>query len=344
MIQLKPSTKTNIGLLLLTTVGLVLPIFGSFIGTYCWYQYRARSYVEYKGTAVGDSGSIQIGLVSRSQLSEFASKHNLSEDTVSVAGSYIYWSLSSGLADSAIKEFEEITGYGSTRIAVTSSGEFNDGDNLSLVSAPSYLKNNVSTPASTCEYSYLPLALRYEGGSYNYFLKSCDLSCAGAIKESVRIGFSNPYDSSNNIIFNPSSLENGKDAVGGILNMDYSNDDMFDFVSGQNYEFIYGKVYDLTYSGETYTGEKKVDPKDVNCFVSNHQKGLLIPNYTPAYSTYYGRNGLMGKKTLTSTDSKTKIALLNATIYVEGWDLKCLDGPVDYEYSLSLEFTYGAKR
>jgi len=321
-------------------VGLIISIFGSFVGTYCWYENnKAKAYVTYGGTAIGDSESIQVGLASENKLNGFAEKYGLIEDHTTIDTKYIYWSSDSQLRSSVVKEFETLIGHASNEMIPVTSGSYDEGDELVLKSAPSYLNRNLNNIAGKSCYSYIPLAFRGGQGVFNYYVNKSELRAENNVKEAVRICFENPNIANSRFIYNPSNAANGETTVGGLLNLDAFTDDLYDYPLGTDEEYIYGEFSNLSYSGEKYTGQKEVKPEDVTTFRSNHQANLYIPTFTPKTAVYKGSGSVLGQKVLTYTDSTTNVALLNMTVYIEGWDHAIVDQNLLSEYDLLLSFT-----
>ena len=80
--------------MLVTAVLFNVSLAAIVCGTFAWYSYAARVGLEkqYHGTTVGDTGSLQAGLVSDIQLDNYL-EFDLAEDARTLAdeGKYIYW-------------------------------------------------------------------------------------------------------------------------------------------------------------------------------------------------------------------------------------------------------------
>lgn len=318
---------------------LLICVFGSTIGTYCWFTFTAKANATYSGTAVSQTDEIVIGLSSDVELPGFADAHNLFEDKTSVTGKYIYWAQENrALTADAISDYETRFGYASNQMPATSSGEYNLGEELSLKTAPIYMTDTEFTKAKKNEYSHMQFAFKTKNKDINIFLKKGDVKCEKDVKKALRIYFQNPLDPTNAVILNPTATAKGTTDVGGILNLNTIMDNYFDYVSGTSFEHIYGQYYDLEYSGATYPKETPIPKEEITCFNSNHLEGLLVPTFTPAKAQYLSNADIVGKHCLTSSDPMNKIALLDTTIYIEGWDHSCIDSAISYMYDLSLEF------
>lgn len=337
MSQKHKTTRTALlAPILLTSV---MSIFGVGIGTFCWYEYQSHANATYNGTAVNGDGKIDIGLISPRQLNGFAAKHHLSEDTSSLPGKFIYWTYEGESFDSnAILDYADKLGYASNRISATSSSKYQDGDVFHVYGAPTYMADSEFSYARASTYTHIALAFKTTTKS-GITLKSSDVNCENSLKEAVRIHFQQGNDASSGFIYNPSSLEDGQDAVGGILNLNQASDRFYDFDPSQGKEHIYGQCASVTYDGSRYQAEEPIDEKDINCFVSNHMQGLYVPTITPEYANYHGNSSVIGSKILTVCEPN-RIGQLETDIYVEGWDKACVEQNISGKYNLKLEFTY----
>lgn len=325
---------------------LVISVFGSAIGSYCWYEYTARANATYSGTAAGTTDKLSIGLISENKLENFDIQHSLKEDSTSLPGSYIYWAIQEqSLGSNAILDYETRRGYASNQMLATSSLSNNTGDAISLHQAPTYLTHSDRSLAAKSAYSNIRFAFKVPTSQvgFNINIRNSTIKCDCDVKEGVRIHFSNPTSETSSFIFNPSSQNDGATNVGGLLNLNTKVDDLYDYEIGTDREYIYGEVENVTYSGEKYTGQKEVDPADITTFKSNHKAGYLIPTITPKKATYLGTQSVFGRQPITSTDPITGIAEANATIYLEGWDHSVIDKNIGYSYDLKLEFSYSAR-
>lgn len=334
--------KTNRNWILFATlyVSVIVCIFGSIFGTYAWYQYSSRAGVTYSGTAIGDSDGMQIGLISDRQLAGFATSFDLTEDSSSLSGKYIYWVMGDGISSNVIDEFESRLGYASVNIGPSSSGSYTTGDNFSLKAAPIKLQRNEFNPAEKNRYSYIPLAFKV-GLNANIYLQDSSIECEGNIEKAARISFVNPNDKASNYIYNPSSSIDGQLPVGGILNLDANTDAYYDFEG--NKEHIYGEVESFTYNTTPYDGSIEVGEDDVTTFTANHHAGVYGVNYVPKTAEYFGKESVIGLKPITYTNASTGIAEVDMTVYLEGWDPSCINAELENSYSLNLEFTFGAR-
>lgn len=337
--------KTNRNWILFATlyVSVIVCIFGSIFGTYAWYQYSSRAGVSYSGTAIGDSDGMQIGLISDRHLASFAASDQITEDTSSISGKYVYWVKGDGVNSDIINQFEEELGYAGSEIGPSSSGSYVTGDDFSLKTAPIMLEKTEFNPADKNRYSFIPMAIR-TGANSNIYLQSSSIECddeEGQIEKAVRVSFVNPLDSSTNYIYNPSSLFDGHTAVGGILNLNAESDIYYDFEG--NKEHIYGEVESYTYNDSPYDGTLDVLDEYVTTFTANHHKGVYGVSYVPKTAEYFGSDSVLGQKPITYTGSNGGIAQVYMTVYLEGWDESCINAEIENSYSLNLEFTFGPR-
>lgn len=317
----------------------VMSIFGVGIGTYCWFEYQSRTKVTYCGTAVSANGSLDIGLIANQRLINFDQKHHLFEDKTSLPGKYIYWTYEGeSLSSNTILDYASNLGYASNKITATSSGKYQDGGVFNLKKAPAYMQNVETQHARPDTYTHLSVAMRSHS-SAQIFLKNCSINCENNVREAVRIHFQDGTKIQTSFIYNPTSLEDGSEAVGGILNLNQFNDRFYDYDPAQQREHIYGECQNVTYDGSKYTKEDPIDPKLINSFVSNHQEGLFIPTITPEYCYYHGSHSVNNVKTLLTLSSE-QIGQLEMDIYLEGWNHTCVEQSISSQYSLNLEFSY----
>jgi len=317
----------------------IIAVFGIGVGTYCWFEYQNRANVTYYGTAVGGEGKMDIGLVSSKRLDGFATTYDMIEDSVSLPDNYIYWTRDNAtMTSEAILDYAQRLGHASNAMTATSSGAYEAGGTFELKRAPELLASAEFLPARLDTYTKIRLAFRTDAHTA-IFLKGSHVECENDVREAVRVYFNEP-DSTGGFIYNPSSIDEGATAVGGILNLDTMSNEYFDYQPAYEYEHIYGEVESVTYDGSKYTQESPIPSGQRNCFVSNHKAGLLIPKITPKYANYLGSYSTLGSKVLTSTKDLGTISYLDATIYLEGWDHTCVEQAISSHYSLNLEFTF----
>ena len=173
--------------------------------------------------------------------------------------------------------------------------------------------------------------------SGDIILSNIELDSLGDIKNSIRIHFQNE---SSNFIFNPSKLEDGKDTVGGLL--DLNKDGLYDYNTFTNKEIVYGETETIKYKNSVTTDGIDVGEYDGNSFTSSHKNGVysLDENETKfKTSSYLGFDSVVSnKKVVSSIDNATSIASLSLDIYLEGWDLSFIDKEMNHLFSLNLEF------
>ena len=330
---------------ILTTVVAVLFI-ASIEATYAWYQYNSAVTARYNGTSIGSTMLFDIGVRS-SVVLEDASKYNMKQDETYKD---IYWT-SSEISSDTLTYYSKSNGYATDYLNAASSGWY-DKDHLDfkLLNPPTYLSNNYDSfgniiPAIKRNYIHLELVFRVNEvtnsglvplENSDIFMSNINFSSEGEIKNALRIHMDNTKE---DFIFNPSSLDDGFDITGGVL--DLNHDGLYDTFGDK--EFLYGTSKD---GSLVYKNSKTTDGLDVGEFVStfkashrNNYYAIDEENSIFSKSEFYGYNTIKNKqKILTSIDKTTKYASLNLDIYLEGWSSVLIDDEKDHRFSLGMNF------
>ena len=251
-------------------------------------------------------------------------------------------------------------------------------DALTLYKAPMAGANNTTILADTKSYISIPLVFRtidnnnnYVGGS-NIWLRKTEPKVLSTdktdITKSLRIFTEDPNDLNKRYLINPSdTAQTGSTTVAGLLDLnhdgyyDNSNDDSY---SDQK-ELVYGK-YTITpvYGEKSAADSELTNVNDLttaelghgaSSFYAKHRQDVrTISNYDDikdgfAKANYYGMGSMApslngsgtfsgGKPVTTTADSGAKLAYLNVTIFLEGWDHCVIDKALDCQFNLGLTF------
>ena len=329
----------------LTTVVAVLFI-ASIEATYAWYQYNSAVTARYNGTSIGSSIIFDIGVRSKVVL-EDASKYNMKQDETY---SDIYWA-NSEISSDALTYYSKSNGYATDYLNACSSGWYNeDHTDFKLLNAPTYLSNyydSYGNIISATKRNYIRLELVFKVNEVtnsglkpilesDIFMSNINFSSQGNIKNALRIHMDNNVE---DFIFNPSSLEDGKDITGGVL--DLNRDGLYD--TNGDKEFLYGTTKE---NSLVYNESKTSDGEDIGEFKStfdaSHRNNYYAIDQEKTIfseSKFLGYNTIKNnKKILTSIDKNTGFATLNLDIYLEGWSSAVIDEEIDHKYSLGMNF------
>ena len=220
-------------------IASVLTFAAGSLGTYAWYSYNARASAMYGGAAIGDGGSLQVGIFSNVEIPKLEAYSTIKKDNSGLIANYVYWS-SGGFSEAQIEAYAETFEYGNGIVAPVTSGPFTNGVNrdISLITSPVYKETRTSIPASKERYLYLPLVFKY--GSFFDFdiqLSGLKFKAEDDIAQSVRIGFVDEYYG-NAFILNPTAELDGKTKVCG--NLDLNGDRYYDTeYREQHYNFLF---------------------------------------------------------------------------------------------------------
>lgn len=344
---------------MLVTAGLFnLSLAAIVCGTFAYYSYAARTGLEkqYHGTTVGDTGSLQAGLVSDVRLENFL-EYDLAEDTRTLAdeGKFIYW-CKEKIEAKTISYVVSSNGYATTILNPVTTGEFDhetaDFNDFKLFETPTYKVNystlsNISL-AEKSFYSRLNFVFRYEDidhigeylPNYDVFLYSCSLESTHEehdIYKAARFFFRNGYEC---YLINPTSSVDGETAVGGIL--DLNADGFYDY-DGAGYEFVYGETNSYSYNLDVTAEDGNIPWEETNTFVSNHKKNVHAINaetFEAKNAKYMSIDRFTSRaKSLTTTDpTYHNLGRFDLFIYYEGWDVHVIDSEGGYGFNLDLAF------
>ncbi len=327
-------------------------------GTFAYYSYATRTGLEkqYHGTTVGDTGSLQAGLVSDVQLENYL-EYDLAEDTRTLAneGKIIYW-CKEKIEARTIEYVVRGNGYSFNELNPVTTGEFDyttaDINDFRLYTRPTYQMNymthGTSSLAETSAYSRINFVFRYEDidnigeyiPGYDVFLYSCSMESSHDehdIYKAARFYFRNGYKG---YLVNPSSLHDGQDAVGGIL--DLNADGFYDY-DGNGYEIVYGETNSFNYNVAVTAEDGNIPWEETTTFVSNHKKNVHAINqesFDPKYVNYMSINKFSSRaQALTTTDPNYhNLGRFDLFIFYEGWDTHLIDSERGYGFNLDLAF------
>ena len=324
---------------------LVLSAIGSMAGTYAWFTYSGRVTAQFHGTALDKSDSLKVGLVSEVDLPE-ASNYGLTKD----ANSNIYWS-EEGISAKALSYFFIASGYaggGSSEekihpLVPVTSGSYETNGVFALKNRPGHLKSNLNEAAQKNYYLKMPLVFQakdkndvnysdYEVRLTNVLLNDSD---NGTLSQTIRIHIDN--QNGENYIFNPNANRDGKEVVGGTLDID--NDGYIDR-DNSNKEFIYGEYDHISYSTTPSAGESTRPITERTVFNGVHQAGSYIAqpdNDSYKTAAYLGKASVLSKKNIVSLDSN-HYAYTTFTIYEEGWSTEAVEKVINDVFDLTLTF------
>ena len=290
-------------------------------GTFAWYTYATRTGLEkqYHGTTVGDTGSLQAGLVSEVRLDNYL-EYELAEDirTLADEGKYIYWCKEKIEAET-INYVVSSNGYATTILNPLTTGEYDYRtaglNDFKLFIRPTYQKNyvtiNDSFVAEKSAYSRLNFVFRFEDidtigeylPNYDVFLYKSELTSTDEnhdIYKAARFYFKNGYES---YLINPTAHEDGQTAVGGIL--DLNADGFYDY-DGNGYEFVYGQTFSYTYNAHVTTEDGDIPWEETTTFTSNHKKDVHAideATFEPRFATFSSIDRFTSRaKAITKTD------------------------------------------
>ncbi len=355
LIQISKSRLLTFGFAIFVNVILA----GSVCGTFAWYTYATRTGFEkeYQGTTIGDLGSLEAGIVSDIQLSEFAD-YDLEEDATTLAseGKYIYWCKELIEAET-INYVISNNGSGTTRLSPATSAAYNDFDNpdnfhlyREPLSGSNYAIGDSSSYVDSKQYVHIPFVFRYEDemnlGSYvpnlDIHIVECNVgtsmdSDGKELYKAVRVYANN---GERGYLINPSASQDGSNNVGGIL--DLNHDGFYDY-DNSGREIIYGESENTPYL-DTPTAEDGSIPKEERTtFIANHKRGVYAideDNFQAKSVNYQGLSKFINKVIpVTHTDANFyNMARLDLTIYVEGWDTHVIDQ--EYNSGFNIDFTF----
>ncbi len=337
--------KNNLAIIISSSI-LAMSLTAGTCGTFAWFTYATRAYVNYEGVTIG-SGSLEVGFAPEYAFVNYAN-YGLHKETTE-SGKEIYWSDTKEITSETMQYVLESMGYATTSMNPVSSGSYYYGDtDFSLYSAPK-LCEAMPGPADHKMYIFLPLVFRYEDeidpgvylSGFNVYLTKADVKSETSIHNSIRIHtFSNEVDH----LMNPTSNVDGSTIVGGVL--DLNGDGYYDTyeLSDENYEVLYGE-----FEGE---GKHKDTPEEHDSDVPETERTTFKARHkaetyaidavksTPDTADYEGMSKFKNMITpIGVTNSETdNYAYVDFTGFIEGWDLSVIEAEKDNPFEMELKF------
>ena len=388
----------------------VASLVGSISGTIAWYAYSTRALISYTGTSVQSTTQLQIGIKSdiavnfttNSELLEHVTfDDDLYYDDVNDPGHehklyhYHYYFMrvgSGGMPAAIINDYLSAKGYATNVLEPLSSYGYNTGDNINLRNRPATNDPSVVPGAAEkTKYVEIPFVFRvlasnttelsYVAG-HDIFLGAAQAIAApnlegttdgNVIHNSIRLYIER--SNGDNFIFNPTSAENGRDKVAGVLNLtgggsgnqfyDYDNDPasptyMCEYLYG-DYEWNEGKNWQNSLSEPLAASSGLVDINGTGnadtetTFTSRHYRGVKYFNdlscITPHYANYLGYNTVFPDRNdetgdfvgnypvcRTGNAADHYLGTFNMKVYLEGWDHSVVDSQLQNKFYLGLQF------
>ena len=249
---------------------------------------------------------------------------------------------------------------------------------LTLYKAPTAGANNTTVLADTTSYVFVPFVFRtidnnnaYVGGTH-IWLRKTEAKVISTdktdITKSLRIFTEDPENLNSRYLINPTdTAQTGETVVAGLL--DLNHDGYYDNSNEDSYsdqkELVYGKytvapVYgDKSAADSGLANVNGLSTADLahgaSSFYAKHRKDVrTISNYDTikegfGKAHYYGMGSMApslntsggfqgGKPVTTTADSGEKLARLNVTIFLEGWDHCVIDKALECQFNLGLTF------
>ena len=273
--------------------------------------------------------------------------------------------LSNTSTDSFVSSLQPVT---------TQDRALNNTTVLSLYKSPVAGYSNTGISAANDSYVKIPFVFRVIDNDNNYvdganiWLRRAEAKVISTdkhdITKSLRVFMQNPGDANYRYLVNPSSKDDGATTVAGLLDLDHNGyyDHGANDPYNANYELLYGSYQGTpTYGAETtedsgfddvngtgFTGD------EANTFYAKHKAQThTINNLSDlelGKAHYYGMEsmqptldtttgGLVGGQPVTYTsDYYFKLAYLDVTIFLEGWDHCVIDKAINCQFNLGLTF------
>ena len=332
---------------------------GSVCGTFAWYTYATRTGFDkqYHGVTIGDTGELEVGVLSLIELPNYID-YNLTEDKTTLAdeNKIIYWC--ENIIEPTTLNYILYNNGSATNTMIpvtTGSNDILNPDDFHLFEAPKPLHDyslDNSSYADSNNYVYLPLVFRFKDFDDDlneyyvsekeiYFTK-CDVetsqdSPGKEVYKAIRLF---AHNEANGFIINPTAGENGNDSVGGIL--DLNNDGFYDYDSS-GYEHVYGESESFAFNSVVTQNDGTLPSNERTTFVANHKKGKFALNeetYIPKVVSYNCMKSFSNKsEPITVTDENYhNLAVLDLYVYAEGWDLHIIDEEDGSGFNMELKF------
>ncbi len=292
---------------------------------------------------------------------------------------YYFAPVGSGLTSPLINSYLKSNGYATNCLSPVTSGSFSRGDAFTLKKAPSASNPSSVLPASKSSFATIPFVfrvIRSNTVSANNYVENAELWLTDALVRASSIDDGNIYkairmfidrsnDYEDDFIVNPSSNQNGKTTVGGLLDVFYDN--YYDYDENDN-EIIYGEYETIGGIQSEYAGPDVIADingtgktgEDFDTFTAKHRPGV---NYYDNYNQCVFKNaefeclssiapvkdeitGVLHNKDDNHPTSVCKTAgasnhylgRVDFTIYLEGWDHSVIDEEIAHYFDLGLTF------
>lgn len=342
-----------------TLVSVVaLLCFSSIGATYAWYQYQTFVSINMSGTSIDSTKVFQVGLISDVELD--SASYGLTYEEID--GKNVYW-VNGELSTSITKYYLESNGYGTNRLEGVTSGKYTSGDgDFLLKEAPSFNKNYVNrdpfyyVSAKKDNYLHFDLAFRLNvitasGSSIATDVTGVKLSSfsfeetGNQINNAVRIHFSDLFDTSNDVIVNPTKSEDGFDVVGG--NLDLFGNGYYDTYTSwsDQFETVYGEYETLAYKTEKTTDgvdyDENVKVDNQNCFKAKHLNGVyaIDEEKTEWSKSYYsGMKNIVTNNRVLAKAQESGVAYFGMDIYMEGWSEAFTNDIIEKTFTCNVGF------
>ena len=348
---------------------------GAGVGTFAWFSYNQTASAEFSGTVIGVGNSVEIGIRSDERLLEYEEHYEndfdiqqmwMEEFEVSDTDTdYIYWVRSNYLKD-VLAKYAELTSHATDQLTAITAGSYSEAAQASwegFRKTPTTDDHIDTGEADTDDYFYLPLAFRVTDNSkddqgetvyldnQNIYLTAFSTTDnqAGAnspdLGKALRCKVDYPLAADTGFIFDPNNDQAVNLKVGGPLNLNH--DAYLDYDEASNKEVAYGYFDGDFVYGEAVTADPTIEYKDCNTFVANHKKGILPVDTTNAKTCQTRNNSLInpimddddGGQHLVTTGGDSKIALVDLTVFLEGWDENVIDQALSHSFEVSIEFS-----
>lgn len=330
----------------------------SVCGTFAWYAYATRTGFEkqYHGVTIGDTGSLQLGILSDVELDDY-NDLELKEDKETLANEnkIIYWCINTEnkVSPDILNSILSANGSATASLhpVTTGSNDLMQANGFRLYKNPSFLHDyhlDDRSWAEKDEYVHIPFVFRFEnsdGNSYvdgkEIFFTQCDAEIDSEtpekeIHKATRAFLDNGTTS---YLINPNVNNDGSDVVGGIL--DLNGDGFYDYY--ENKEVIYGESESFDYEDNVTADDGTLSEDERTTFLSNHKSGVYALNeetFVPKRVNYYCMRqfeNMSQPVTITSANDQY-LARLDFYAFVEGWDTHVIDREIGSAFNMEINF------
>lgn len=341
------SRKSNFAVIISSSI-LAMSLTAGTCGTFAWFTYATRAYVNYDGVTIGCS-SLEIGFMPGIQLTNYAN-YNLTKEERDI-GVDIYWSTKREITPQTIEYILSSMGYATNEMNPVTSGAYHYGDTeFTLLHAPRTVNDVTRLLANKESYIYLPLVFRCmdeieDDSSYlpnkNIFLTDAEVESDYNIRQSIRI-FASQGDTTH--LINPTQREDGSTIVGGTLDLD--RDGYYDTYQSDfsRYETLYGDFKtEKVHKDSPETKDSDVPESERTTFTARHKAGTFAVDSELTKADTADYEGFAKYKNCVTPVAKTNAntdnyAYLFMSVYIEGWDLSVIDSEKDNPFNLNLRF------